>query len=493
MQISPRTHLLALKNGHFSIAQLFVFSLPIILGLGLGFLIWMGDWHFAFALVALVPLAIIFSVRPFVGVIVWLLFMPLSSALPDPRLMFWIFHRLLVPFTLIMALFPHLLKAPRVVRLKLGLPELAIAIMIFLVMVSIFLIGASRGFIWNKYIDRLLIPLCMYLAVRFITPDDRDMKILQWTAFAIIITQSTIGFMSWVTPQLLPRAWHHLFGARTAGSLLDPAVFTSLLIFCAMLLFHAAIQEKSRQIRLLFLLACVVSYVCVFISLERGSWLAGSLVLLGLFVLYPKVIPRFLLIAAVVIALTGGLFSKQIALAGQRMGDQNPIDARIVVTDAMLQMIRLKPVFGWGYDTLDLNIRQFYRQVGFAFISMQHRLETSHNTYLTILTELGIVGFFLYMLPIFCLVVESLRVWRVQPRVKPAWIILLSTLWLAALHNFVVSNFMDMRFFPIGLTLWWMTLALIANSLSQNPNPQASIASKRVPTQRRHDHPLAGL
>ena len=31
------------------------------------------------------------------------------------------------------------------------------------------------------------------------------------------------------------------------------------------------------------------------------------------------------------------------------------------------------------------------------------------------------------------------------------------------LFNFTVSNFMDMRWFPIGLTLWWLTLGLIAN------------------------------
>ena len=40
---------------------------------------------------------------------------------------------------------------------------------------------------------------------------------------------------------------------------------------------------------------------------------------------------------------------------------------------------------------------------------------------------------------------------------------MLVVLWLVLLHGFVVSNFVDMRYLVIGLTLWWLTLGLVAN------------------------------
>ncbi len=73
------------------------------------------------------------------------------------------------------------------------------------------------------------------------------------------------------------------------------------------------------------------------------------------------------------------------------------------------------------------------------------------------------MGFLLYMLPVAWLFAASLRAWRGPPQMKPARCTLLWILWLALLQHFIVSNFMDMRFFPIGLTLWWMNLGLIAN------------------------------
>jgi O-antigen ligase len=127
----------------------------------------------------------------------------------------------------------------------------------------------------------------------------------------------------------------------------------------------------------------------------------------------------------------------------------------------MAHMVAVKPVFGWGYETLDQNITPFYRRVGDA--SLATRFVTSHNTYLTVLTELGLVGFLLYLFPVAWWFVLSIRVWPRIPKVGFWSRSLLGSLWLVMLFNFTVSNFMDMRWFPIGLTLWWWVLGLVAN------------------------------
>jgi len=172
---------------------------------------------------------------------------------------------------------------------------------------------------------------------------------------------------------------------------------------------------------------------------------------------------RYSLAIGVFIALLGGiLFSTQLGMAVKRLNDKGTVDGRVVVTDAMLQMIREKPILGWGYESLNQRIKDYYRSVGGA--SVIYGLTTSHNTFLTIFVELGLVGFLFYLLPVVWSLKASYPFLRHDLRNN----YLLAVIWLGALGSFAISNFMDMRFFPIGLTFWWMELGLIANLIQQH-------------------------
>ena len=461
MPVTPDSRIKVSMAGRFSLEKFLIYGLPIFLGLGMGLLITRGEWLYALTLALLAPFVILFSARPFVGVILWLLLMPISSALPNPDIAYWAIHRTLIPLTLVMTILPRLLKKDRESSISLGPAEVAMGTLAVLVPISILLsqVNTQQSLIY--YGDRILIPFFMYLVVRFTTLHERDLQLLQWTALVIVISQSIIGFLSWFAPHLLPSVWHNLIGARTVGSLIDPAVYTSMLVFCTTLLFQRAMTRKPGLLRSIFLLACGLSAICVFLSLERGSWLGGILVFLGLIVLYPKPILRLILPFSIIVFLGAGALSSQIELAGQRLSAQQPVSDRIVLNDAMLQMIQVKPILGWGYETLNQNIQQFYRTVGAA--SITQGFLTSHNTYLTIMTELGLVGFVLYMFPAFWWFTRTIGLWRQLPKEGLLSRSMIAVFWLAALHNFVVSNFIDMRFLPIGLTLWWISLGLVAN------------------------------
>jgi O-antigen ligase len=312
-----------------------------------------------------------------------------------------------------------------------------------------------------RFADRVLLPFCMYLAIRLSAPREKEFAQLKWVALFIAISQSIIGLLSWYAPQVLPRIWHYLQGERTTGSLKDPDLYALMLIFSATLLAHAAAHQKSGLLRWIFFMAMGLCAIFVFLSLERAAWLGGIMVTLGLLILYPRMMTRLLLVGGVVAILLGaGLLSTHFALSVDRFSDSSPVYDRLVIFDAMTQMIALKPVLGWGYETLDQNIQRFYREVDGASIS---RVVTSHNTYMTVLTELGIVGFALYIFPVFWWLVLSVRVWSRLPAVGLWSRALLAVLWLVMLFNFTISNFFDMRWFEIGLTLWWLVLGLIAN------------------------------
>ena len=465
MSIIDRINLEDRKTFQLNWNQLLAVGFSIGLGLSLGFLSSQGNWLYALILALLVPMAILFSSRPFIGVILWLLFMPLSSALPNTDMMYWFIHRILIPFTLVMTIIPRLLNTSNQTLFRLKLPDISLIMLAAYVPLSLLLRDSLSSDLVRMYLDRLLIPIMIYFVMRFSVLDKRNLKILVWAAFFVALIQNAIGIASWVIPSILPYVWRHNIGYRTAGSLGDPAVFTSLLMFCTVVLISAAMNRKNDLIRILYLLVSGASFISVFISLERGSWLAGVLVIISLVIFHGKKFFRLILLGSFfVLLLSFSLLSNQISMASNRIGEQHPIDDRIVVTDAMIRMVIEKPIFGWGYEALNSNLKNYYRQVGSASIIIG--FTTSHNTFLTIFTELGLIGILLYLSPLLWLLIKSLKRLR-RNSIKNSNQVFLITIWISSIQYFVVSNFMDMRFFPIGLTLYWMILGLIANQLDE--------------------------
>jgi O-antigen ligase len=138
--------------------------------------------------------------------------------------------------------------------------------------------------------------------------------------------------------------------------------------------------------------------------------------------------------------------------------------------DASISMTMARPVLGWGYGNFDEAKKPFVRRVA----GVQIYEATSHNTYLTISAELGLIGLLLYLFPMGYWLVQSLRNRRKLSREDFFEWRLVAVLWLAMLHMVVVVSFMDMiRYYHFGTTIWWLLLGLIASVVSRYTDPQA--------------------
>jgi O-antigen ligase len=130
---------------------------------------------------------------------------------------------------------------------------------------------------------------------------------------------------------------------------------------------------------------------------------------------------------------------------------------------ASLRMFAAKPVFGWGFGNFDKYDRQFQARVG--DIVNAERDHASHNVYLTLLAEQGIIGFVFFLFPVFWWFWQSLKAWPLLPK-QGFWSRkLLVILWAELLFHVVVNNFSNMRA-VYGLGIWWVTLALIATFIN---------------------------
>ena len=445
--------------------------LPLLLGLSLGmivaFLIVDAPWPFSVAVALMVPLLVLFLRYPFAAVIIWILVFPFfaNGASAADRYLHWVLHRGMIPAALGTVILSNWLGARKREPVPRGLAAIAMLIFLGLVLASALLSARSLRSPLYKIFDRIFVPFCTYWLVTLTAPKKKDLKILLWAALVIVVSQSVIGLLAWFAPQVLPSKWLGLAGERTVGTLRNVAVYTSTLIFFSLLLFQYGINCKVRWRRLALLLVFGLALFCVFFSFSRGSWLGCSLVLVGLAFLYPKVVLRLTIgLALLVYVLSGSVLAEHVTWGWERLtGDasRSTAESRMITNNASLRMIEAKPVWGWGYGNYDLYDRQFQTRV--ADIAVAHD-GTSHNTYLTIVAENGLVAFFFYILPVGWWFVLSIKVWRRLPRDGFWSRQLLAMLWFSLAHIFIVSSFMDMvRNHPFGTTVCWMALGFVAN------------------------------
>lgn len=448
--------------------------LPLLLGLGLGiflaFLIANEAWYFSVAVALAVPAIVLLVRYPFVAVMVWMLLLPyfLSTPTATVRAVYWLLHRAMIPAALGVATLSGWLGKRRREAIRPGRAELAMLALLGLTLVSIFLWNRNPVQSTIEFYDRLFVPFCAYWLIRVTAPSEKDLKRFLWVAVVTLVTQCAIGLLSWFAPQALPPQWIHTsLGERTVGSLGNAAVYSSTLLFLALLLFQYAMNCRANGIRYLLVATFGLAIFCVFFSFSRASWLGCLTVLLGLILIYPKTTLRLMIIVVVLATLLGSsVLAAEVEWGYGRLTGQEArrsAESRVIVNNALVGMIRTKPFLGWGYNNHELYVQQFVTRVGDIPATLGYDI-SSHNSYLTIMAELGMIGLFLYIFPAGWWLMLSLKVRRRLPR-EGFWSWrLLAMLWLLILHMFMVNNGMDMvSYHPFGTTVWWMALGLIAN------------------------------
>lgn len=428
----------------------------------LAFFIVDETWHLALTIALLIPGIILFLRYPFIAIIIWLVAAPFIQITPTGahRVVFWLLHRAIIPGALITVVLAGLLHVRKDVHIRFNRADIAIILSGIYLVVSVIFSYSNTGPLFINLYDRFLVPFAAYWLIRFIPIHEKEIQRIFPIAAILIAIQFSIGIMSWFIPQVLPDEWLRLQGFRTTGSLGHYTSYTTMMIVYGLFTYHAAGNIKTRLPQFLYLAAFGMATIGVFISFSRGSWLGGGLVLLGLVLLYPKLTARFVgIMSIVMLILATTVFANLFGWANERLGDENTALSRLVIYNMSWQMIRAKPIFGWGYETYDRYDEQFRTRVANFVVSREF---TSHNTFLTVLAERGIVGFLLYYFPIFLWLSYTIKVWH---RLPPDGIIsrqFVGILWLMILFQAVIGNFSDAKRNTFLFVTWWMPLALLS-------------------------------
>ncbi|MEA2294921.1 MAG: O-Antigen ligase [Solirubrobacteraceae bacterium] len=160
----------------------------------------------------------------------------------------------------------------------------------------------------------------------------------------------------------------------------------------------------------------------------------------------------FALCAALAGLLTWGMIATSVV--ERRVSDAGTVQTRVELAKRSVQLITEHPIIGTGYGTFD----EVKNLPGTGSVRVPLGLfDTSHNTFLTILVELGVLGFALMVGHWAWVVRGRIRSWR-RGAVVP-W---LAVGWLALVAVYVVNAMLiDMRFFSYAALLPWIALGCL--------------------------------
>jgi O-antigen ligase len=445
--------------------RIFSFVLiTIVLGLFTARMIVSDKWQFAAVVIFSIPAVFVLQRYPFLSILIWLICAPflLHTTSATTRQVYWVIHRFLPILTLGSILLPSLLGKKTLP--KLGFPEWAMLCYAIVSLCSILLTNPERQSTTYLFYDRVIIPMVLYLIVRLSNPDERMMRWLLPVALFIVFSQSSIGVVSWFAPRALPAKWVDYENHRTIGTLINTNTYVTTLILTGFLIFHFGMQSTSKRLQFGAIGILLVTLYCIFISFSRAGWLAGLLAMIGLATVYPKVILKLGMIVVPIFLIVAIFFlQNQLTWAAQRLksGDsEQSALSRLPVYAAAVGMFQAKPFLGWGYGNFDRFDRQFQPST-LANLSGDNKDHASHNFFLSILAEQGLIGILLYLAPMFYWLRITLKYFSKLPDNGFWGRKILVVLWMTILSHIIVYNFANMRVI-FGLGAWWLTLSFIA-------------------------------
>jgi O-antigen ligase len=285
------------------------------------------------------------------------------------------------------------------------------------------------------------------LAQRFILAFLSSAFLLSILAFV----ERATGWTMWNTPSDDGRVTATLSQAAVLGAYLGAAIAVAT----ALLLWNG-----PRPLRRLSVILLPVAIPALGLTLTRGPILATLAVVVPMIALRRSglrlaAFGAVVLVAAAVIASWGTISSS--SLYRDRVVETGNIQGRLLIDQWSIKLFEARPVLGYGYGSFDAIKNAAQLSPGKLPLAAGKDY-TSHNTFLTILVEMGAVGLVLLVLPWLKISGEALRA-VVGRRSDAPWLLLSCVGIIAAYVLTALTT--DMRFFSIVPALPWMALGVI--------------------------------
>lgn len=274
------------------------------------------------------------------------------------------------------------------------------------------------------------------------------------------VVQGVLAMVEYATAWNLwhDTGWHGVLGGgRVVSTLANPGVLGMFLGTGIATAVAILTWRGPRTLRRLSWVVLAVAVPGLLATLTRGPILATAIAVVLLLLLGRARLLGFgvLVVGAVALVLLLPSFKKT-DVYQNRVAEKSNVQFRQVIQDWSIRLAAQKPLFGWGYGSFD----RVKNTSGFDAegVPIRNVLEyTSHDTYLTILVELGGLGLLLLVAPFLYLGIKSIM--RVRVRGPDSWLIAASLASLLVI--FLSASTLDFRFFSLALALPFVFLAVL--------------------------------
>jgi O-antigen ligase len=294
-------------------------------------------------------------------------------------------------------------------------------------------------------------------------------EFVTWVLLWGAAVQGVLGIVEYVTLWSLwpSTGWQDFTGepGRITATLVNPAVLGTYLGVAVVFAVAILAFGGPRSLRRPSIAVLAFGTPALLFAYTRAPILATLAAVTVILVA-----SRLRLIAAVVAASAAmAIFAllpaiQQSSLYEQRFSDTRNILARSHLQDWSLKLWEQKPVVGHGWGSFD-RVKNESGFVARGFPTWIVYYYTSHNTYLTILVETGLIGLVLYGLPFIVLGIQGFARSRLP---GPDRWLLIGALGGLGVIAFTAAS-VDFRFFSVVQMLPFLLLALLRRVTSERP------------------------
>lgn len=274
-------------------------------------------------------------------------------------------------------------------------------------------------------VNGYLIPLMLYAILRTAKPDRRQLKpaLYLLALFGIYLSVTAIFEVTrvWglVFPKFIANSELGIHFGRARGPMLQSVRLGMCLLasWLPLVVFTVWLKPRSKLAWIVALGTLPIFAAGIFLTYTRTIWMGFALisVMLGLLCLQGRARQLFVVAGSMATIAVLAVFGPSLVAFKREYSAQETRESTIMraaFAYVSIQMIKERPVAGFGFNQFNAANREFLSDRSTELRLESIRGYVHHNSYLSLLVDLGIIGFTLYFFLLTAWIRRSWQLWN---------------------------------------------------------------------------------
>lgn len=335
------------------------------------------------------------------------------------------------------------------------LPKTSINIFLY-ILCGIIFITFLRSAYFNESVRgfiRIIKFTFLYFAlVDFFTGDERRMRRAFWASMSAAFFIFSNGVFQSIYGVDFIRHKGFIkddFLLRISASFVHPNDFAAYIIFIVPMTLSFFSKSMSKNNRIFLAITCLLGLYCLLKTSSRAAWLGFLVGIIVYFYIYKKKMsPIIPLMVVLFIALSPNGFQRMVSLFAL---EKNTVWERTQLWKGTWEMVKVHPFLGFGINTFSRYFADFKPAI-------YPDIRYTHNSYLQMWSEIGILGLSAFIAVILTVLKRSIKNIKKKLNNGAEGLVLLGL--IAGYVAFLIQSGLDTNLYSLRLTtLFWVMSA----------------------------------